>query len=143
MKASVWLFLAACVTPVSHEEENETAAATATTESELQVAAFEGESHERAAMYFQMRCAGCHGAEGRGDGVMAPMHEIFPRDMGSAEFQDGMSDSRMRAFLTEGKKNHLSVSDLNARPHLLNALVAHIRGFADRKPAQTVAQVEP
>ena len=49
-----------------------------------------------------MRCATCHGAEGRGDGVGRPPGIAMP-DMTTAAFHDARSDEALSEVIVKGR----------------------------------------
>jgi mono/diheme cytochrome c family protein len=81
---------------------------------------------DAAAVLWRVRCAGCHGVEGRGDGPAAPPVATIP-DLTSAEVQ-GRTDEQMAAVIRDGRGMMPGFgSQLNERG--IAALVAHMRTF--------------
>lgn len=83
----------------------------------------------RAQAVFEDRCARCHGRDGRGQTKLGEM--LGPPDFTDAAWQKAATDARMKSSIVNGVggmpafKRTLSARDLNA-------LVAHVRGFARR-----------
>ncbi|MFO0694497.1 MAG: cytochrome c [Polyangiales bacterium] len=66
-------------------------------------AAPEGDPRLRAAVsLFRIRCAGCHGPEGHGNGPER-MPAMQPPDFASAEWQASRSDAELAASIASGK----------------------------------------
>ncbi len=94
---------------------------------EGQGAAAEGAAPEQRAVValWGMRCASCHGAEGRGDGAARPPGATLP-DMTAEAFHAARDDARLVAAISEGAglmpafRSELSDAGVAA-------LVAHIR----------------
>lgn len=84
------------------------------------------------------RCTTCHGAGGKGDGPAGAALTPKPRDLSSAEWQKGVADDRIAKVIVEGGQSvGLSMMmtpnpDLAAKPDVVKALVAHIRGLAGK-----------
>ena len=79
---------------------------------------------EAGAVLWRVHCAGCHGAEGRGDGPAAPPMATVP-DLTSAEAQ-ARSDEQMAAVIREGRGMMPAFgSQLNEQG--ISAIVAHMR----------------
>jgi hypothetical protein len=83
------------------------------------------------------RCAGCHGADGKGLAGLTPK----PQDFTDEAFQAAVTDAEIRkAILGGGGAVGKSVtmpasSDLADKPDVVDGLIAHIRSFRARKPA--------
>jgi mono/diheme cytochrome c family protein len=84
---------------------------------------------------FQTRCTPCHGATGRGDGATAKGLTPPPRDFSSAAWQSGITDENIERVITlggmgVGKSPAMPPNpDLTAKPEIVKALRAHIRGL--------------
>lgn len=91
---------------------------------------------EEAANIFQLRCAICHGASGKGDGPGAASLNPKPRDYTDKKWQASVTDEELKKVIVEGGAA-LSKSpimppnpDLGQKPEVLDAIVAKIRAFA-------------
>jgi uncharacterized membrane protein len=84
---------------------------------------------------FAMRCALCHGPEGRGDGPASASLEPKPRDFGDAAWQAATTDEHIKTTITLGGAAVGRSSampghpDLETKPELLEALVQHLRSL--------------
>jgi len=92
-------------------------------------AAEEGDANARAAAaLWGMRCATCHGANGRGDGSGKPPGAAMP-DMTSAAYQRSRSDADLHAVIKGGRGLMPAfgdqLSDLG-----IDELVKHVRTLA-------------
>ena len=89
-----------------------------------------------AAQVFATRCATCHGADGRGDGPGAAGLDPKPRNYHDAAWQASVSDEHLAEIIVEGGtsvgRSPLMPPnpDLEAKPEVVAALVAHIRSLA-------------
>ncbi len=85
--------------------------------------------------YFAMRCAGCHGAQGRGDGPSAATLSPKPRNFADREWQRTVTDEQIRTIVVKGGlgvgKNPIMPGneELLGAPQILDGLVLEIRGF--------------
>ncbi len=85
---------------------------------------------------WQSRCSTCHGAAGKGDGAAAAALTPKPRDFSSASWQASVSDEHIEKIIAEGGQSvGLSMlmpanPDLVAKPAVIKALRAHVRGLA-------------
>ncbi len=83
---------------------------------------------------YSARCAGCHGENGRGDGLAAAGLRPAPRSFADPAWQSATTDARIRAVIAQGGAAHgLSPampahSDLT--PQEILQLTRHIRQFA-------------
>ncbi len=82
-----------------------------------------------------MRCAGCHGAQGRGDGPSAATLSPKPRNFADREWQRTVTDEQIRTIVVKGGlgvgKNPIMPGneELLGAPQILDGLVLEIRGF--------------
>ncbi|MFT3926656.1 MAG: cytochrome c [Myxococcales bacterium] len=89
---------------------------------------------------FSRRCASCHGASGRGDGLAATAMDPRPRNLSDAQWQSSVSDADITQAIREGGlARNLSPSmpphpDLS--PAQLAELVTFIRGLRAEPPSQ-------
>lgn len=77
------------------------------------------------------RCAVCHGARGRGDGLAGAAMQPAPRDFCQRGFQQSVSDDDLRRAIRAGGSARGLSTNMPAHPDLapreLDALVAYIR----------------
>lgn len=84
---------------------------------------------------YRDRCAGCHGASGRGDGSLSVTMPVKPRDFTDPAWQAAGSDERVRTAILKGGKavggSELMPGspDLEKRADVLDALVKKVRAF--------------
>ena len=84
---------------------------------------------------FSERCAVCHGAEGKGDGVGAAALDPKPRNYTDPEWQKTVTDEQLRDIIVKGGagvgKSPLMPPnpDLADKPEVVNGLVELIRSF--------------
>jgi len=72
---------------------------------------------------FKAKCAGCHGADGRGDTSMGKMMKV--RDLGSADVQS-QSDADLTNIITNGK-GKMPKYDGKLTADQISGLVKYIR----------------
>ncbi|MCS6901585.1 MAG: hypothetical protein RMJ98_18265 [Myxococcales bacterium] len=93
---------------------------------------------EDARTVYDLRCAPCHGASGRGDGPAASHLLPTPRDLSDPDWQDHTEDAYLRKIILNGglgvgRSTRMPGNpDLAERPEVLHGLVQVIRGF--RRP---------
>jgi mono/diheme cytochrome c family protein len=84
---------------------------------------------------FAARCAGCHGATGRGDGMMAAAFAVRPRSFADAAWQASVTDADIAKVIVGGsaavgKSDTMPAApDLAQQPAVVDALVKVVRGF--------------
>jgi len=84
---------------------------------------------------FSTRCAACHGADGKGDGVAAASLNPKPRAYSDQDWQKSVDDSHIAKVIVEGGpavgKSPLMTAnpDLKDKPAVVAALVAKIRSY--------------
>lgn len=84
---------------------------------------------------FAARCSGCHGASGRGDGMMATAFPVKPRSFADAAWQASVTDAHIAKVIVGGsaavgKSNTMPAApDLAQQPAVVDALVKVVRGF--------------
>lgn len=87
---------------------------------------------------WQQRCSTCHGPNGKGDGPAGAALTPKPRDFTSAEWQASVTDEKIQKVILEGGQSvGLSMlmipnPDLAAKPDVVKALVAHVRGLSGK-----------
>jgi mono/diheme cytochrome c family protein len=87
---------------------------------------------------YEARCALCHGAGGKGDGVAAAGLSPQPRDLTSAEWQSSVTDEYVETIIkfggsAVGKSAVMPPNpDLQAKDDVVKALRALVRGFGGR-----------
>ena len=93
---------------------------------------------EDARAVYDLRCAPCHGASGRGDGPAASGLKPVPRDLGDPAWQDRTNDAYLRKIIVNGglgvglSTRMPGSPDLAEHPATLDGLVQVVRGF--RRP---------
>src|SRR5262245_47141497 len=94
------------------------------------------EAARQAAQIFATRCATCHGPEGRGDGPGSVGLDPKPRNYHDPGWQSTVSDAHLAAIIVGGgpavERSPLMPPnpDLQGKPEVVAALVAHIRSLA-------------
>jgi mono/diheme cytochrome c family protein len=84
---------------------------------------------------YDARCALCHGASGKGDGVAAAGLAPQPRDLTSAEWQTSVTDEYVETIIkfggsAVGKSAVMPPNpDLQAKDDVVKGLRALVRGF--------------
>lgn len=97
-----------------------------------------GDPKAEADQIFTTRCAVCHGATGKGDGVGAAALNPKPRDYADAAWQKSVTDDVLAKVILEGgaaigKSPLMAPSpDLKDKPEVVKALVAKVRAFAPK-----------
>lgn len=88
---------------------------------------------------FQARCVTCHGATGTGDGPGSAALNPKPRNYTSAEWQKSVTDEDLKKIIVGGGPA-VGLSplmppnpDLVGKPEVVDALVAMIRNFGQKK----------
>jgi mono/diheme cytochrome c family protein len=88
-----------------------------------------------ARILFKVRCATCHGAEGRGDGPGGAVLTLKPRNFTDSVWQDGVKDEQLREIIVKGgaavgKSPGMAPNpDLEKEPEVMSELVKIIRGL--------------
>jgi mono/diheme cytochrome c family protein len=88
-----------------------------------------------AATIFGTRCAACHGADGKGDGVAAAALNPKPRAYSDKAWQASVDDNHIARVIVEGgaavgKSPMMAPNpDLKDKPDVVKALVAKIRSY--------------
>lgn len=88
-----------------------------------------------ARLLFKVRCATCHGAEGRGDGPGGAVLTPKPRNFTDSVWQDGVKDEQLREIIVKGgaavgKSPGMAANpDLEKEPEVVSELVKIIRGL--------------
>jgi len=77
---------------------------------------------------YKSKCAGCHGADGKGDTTMGKAMKL--RDLGSAEVQKA-SDADWTTIITAGK-NKMPPAGKSLSADQVKGLVGFVRGLAKR-----------
>lgn len=80
---------------------------------------------------FESRCAFCHGAEGKGDGVAGKALDPPPVDFTSADFWKTMTPEKLRDAIMNGKPGTAMVPFRKTlKPEEIDALVQYVQNFA-------------
>lgn len=88
---------------------------------------------EEAKEIFASRCATCHGQDGRGDGPGSKLLNPKPRNFHDKQWQAATDDKTIATAIVQGGasvgKSPLMASnpDLEGKPKVVDALIAHIR----------------
>jgi len=86
---------------------------------------------------FATRCAGCHGASGKGDGPTAASLSPGPRDYTDRTWQASVTDAELSRVIVEGgtavgrSAMMPPAADLRDKPEVVAELVKMIRAFAN------------
>src|SRR5215468_8754784 len=83
---------------------------------------------DASAALYKSKCAGCHGADGKGDATMGKAMKL--RDLGSAEVQKA-SDADWTTIITAGK-NKMPAAGKSLSADQVKGLVGYVRGFAKK-----------
>jgi cytochrome c553 len=82
---------------------------------------------------FRVRCASCHGATGRGDGLAATAMNPRPRNLADGIWQRSLSDEEIAGVIREGGLSRKLSSSMPPHPDLTSAqlseLVRYIRAL--------------
>jgi len=95
----------------------------------------DGAAMATARKIFATRCATCHGPEGRGDGPGSAGLDPKPRNFQDPEWQASVSDEHIQQIIlyggaAVGKSPTMPGNpDLQGKPEVVEALVAHIRSL--------------
>ena len=88
-----------------------------------------------AAEVYKTRCATCHGDDGKGGGPAAAALNPKPRNYSDPAWQSSVTDEQIKTTILKGGagvgKSALmpGAPDLEAKPEVLNGLIAKIRAF--------------
>jgi mono/diheme cytochrome c family protein len=94
-----------------------------------------GGASEEARNLYTMRCAICHGQNGKGDGAGAASLNPKPRDYTNKEWQASVTDEDLKKIIigggqSVGKSPIMPPNpDLGQKPEVLDGIIAVIRGF--------------
>jgi cytochrome c6 len=86
------------------------------------------EAQDGGAALYKTKCAGCHGAEAKGDTAVGKADKI--RDLSSADVQR-QSDADLTAVITAGK-GKMPAYGKSMKPDQVKDLVAYIRSLAKK-----------
>ena len=84
------------------------------------------------------KCANCHGAQGRGDGVDAKRYDPSPTNFTDARQMNGTTDGELFYKISEGKKP-MPVFKAKLTEHQRWELVLLIRSFGKTGPQRALA----
>ena len=85
--------------------------------------------------FYAIRCAGCHGPQGRGDGPAAATLSPKPRTFTDPEWQKSVTDEHITTIIVKGglavgKSSMMPGNlELDGNTELLRGLVAEVRSF--------------
>jgi len=83
---------------------------------------------DASAALYKSKCAGCHGADGKGDTTMGKAMKL--RDLGSADVQKA-SDADWNTIITAGK-GKMPAAGKSLSADQVKGLVGYVRGFAKK-----------
>jgi len=83
---------------------------------------------DASAALYKSKCAGCHGADGKGDTAMGKAMKL--RDLGSAEVQKA-SDADWSTIITAGK-NKMPPVGKSLSADQVKGLIGYLRSFAKK-----------
>lgn len=83
---------------------------------------------DASAALYKAKCAGCHGADGKGETTMGKAMKL--RDLGSADVQKA-SDADWTTIITAGK-NKMPPVGKSLTPDQVKGLVGYVRGLAKK-----------
>lgn len=92
-------------------------------------------ARQEAENIFSTRCATCHGPQGRGDGPGSAGLNPKPRNFTLASWQGSVTDQHISTIIVSGgpavgKSAAMPPNpDLQAKPEVVAALVAHVRAL--------------
>jgi mono/diheme cytochrome c family protein len=95
---------------------------------------------QEAQSIYSTRCVTCHGPGGKGDGPAGAALSPKPRDLSDSAWQQSVTDEHIEKIIQSGgpavgKSPMMPANpDLNAKPDVIKALRAIVRGFG-AKPA--------
>lgn len=84
---------------------------------------------------YSTRCVTCHGPSGKGDGPAGAALSPKPRDLSDPAWQQSVTDEHIEKIIQSGgpavgKSPMMPANpDLNAKPEVIKALRAIVRGF--------------
>lgn len=93
------------------------------------------EARAEAKTIFSQRCAPCHGAEGKGDGVAAAALTPKPKDLSDPAWQDSVKDDYVEKIILKGgtavEKSPLMPPnpDLESKPGVIAAIRELVRNL--------------
>lgn len=83
---------------------------------------------DASAALYKSKCAGCHGADGKGETTMGKAMKL--RDLGSADVQKA-SDADWTTIITAGK-NKMPPVGKSLSPDQVKGIVGYLRSFAKK-----------
>lgn len=113
-----------------------TTPATAAKPAQQAAAGADAEAVRAANQVFELRCVTCHGEQGAGDGPGSAGLTPKPRNFQDPAWQTSVSDEHLSAIILMGgvavgmSPTMPGNPDLQAKPQVVQALVARIRGLA-------------
>ena len=92
---------------------------------------------------YRRRCAACHGATGRGDGVAAAAMQPRPRDFADARWQREVSDRQLERVIAEGGAAHALSASMPPHPDLRAAQLTELVRFVRAAQGRAVPTTGP
>lgn len=94
-------------------------------------------SQEEAKSIFEKSCASCHGAKGRGDGLMSASFPVKPKDWSDCSYMKGVTDATLLSIIKKGGAGADRSPLMPGWEGALNdqqirELVSYIRGFCKK-----------
>ena len=87
------------------------------------------------ARVFRERCSPCHGDRGRGDGVLADVLEIRPRNYHEDEFEWGASPEEIAATIRSGRSGVMPPFEGALDEREIRAVAELVAGWVRARPA--------
>ncbi|HEX6244481.1 MAG TPA: cytochrome c, partial [Polyangiales bacterium] len=95
----------------------------------------EGAAEVEAPESYRSRCAACHGAQGRGDGLAASAMQPKPRDFAERSWQRAVTDDALRAVIAQGGLSRNLSASMPPHPDLRAEQLEELVRFIRRVPA--------
>lgn len=95
---------------------------------------------QRGNQVYQMNCAPCHGATGKGDGPGAAALNPRPRDHSNGEYMDKLTDQKLADVVTMGGIIS-GYPNMPSSPHIRGDDLAALVAFVRTLPGRAVTEV--
>jgi len=94
-------------------------------------------SEEEAKSNFEKSCASCHGAKGRGDGLMSASFPVKPKDWSDCGDMKGVTDATLLSIIKKGgavagRSPLMPAWEGALNDQQIRELVSYIRGFCKK-----------